>query len=407
MRRRLRSWLIVAALFASSLAVAAQTASSPAGRDVAATAHRPARAVEPFAVATRTMHFVPAPDDSDSDHDKWAAGSIKMPFVTGGAAGVADRINTVLYLEELNLAPPPAPGADFTPPRDHLPEGIRGIEFEVDRNDPAVLSIVLTLFQCGHPCTEQSAAFHFDARTGQRLWLHELLTPQGGKALVRKRSQAGMAVYAQALAQLPPLPEPKDDDGDTAAAPSPAIDPAADPNEPGSDERREFLEGCRAMWEHDDRLSDAQVDFALPPGGLDLDMTACAASTRQRRMDVLPQPIHLGADELEPWLSDYGRNIVLGRGTASRPIDPVGQVLRGRVGGALVTMYLRQAADGKPDGLYFYERHRVPITLYADPKLPALELRENGDTGFTLNREGARLVGTWHGKGKTLPVRLE
>ncbi len=353
------------------------------------------------------MHFVPEPGDLDSDHDKWAGGSIKMPFVTGGAAGVADRINTVLYLEELNLAPPLAPGADFTPPRDHLPEEIRGIEFEVDRNDPAVLSIILTLFQCGHPCTEEPASFHFDARTGQRLWLHELLTPRGSAALARRRSQAGMAVYAQALAELPPLPEPKDDAGDVAADSPQTTDPAADPSEPSSDELREFFERCRSMWEHDDRLSDSQVYFAPPPGGLVLDMRACAASTRERRMDVLPEPIHVSADELEPWLSNYGRTIVLGRGATPRAADPVGRVLHGRVGGALVTMYLRNAADGRPDGMYFYDRHRVPITLYADPRLPELELRANGDTGFTLSRNGARLVGTWHGNGKILPVRLE
>lgn len=113
--------------------------------------------------------------------------------------------------------------------------------------------------------------------------------------------------------------------------------------------------------------------------------------------------------ELEPLLTPYGRRLLLGKGMAPAPADRFGETLHGHVGTAAVTLHLGSPRGERRevDAVYAYDRIGSAITLSGTAHGDALDLTEDGDKGLTLRQVGRALVGTWHGKGKTWPVRLE
>ncbi len=426
MRYRLHASLLAAAMAACSLARGEATANAAPAASAPVVHHKDKHAAPgspvtagPFVVETRTMRYVPSSTDDPTEQlaQAWARGLIVMPFVVGGPPGAAARVNEALYLHTLRNPAPTEPGPTFTPPHEAAEDGVAydGVNFSVLRGDARVLSIQFEFEQCGMHCSTFTQNDHFDATTGRPLRLEALLTPQGLAAVAKRRAAAGMAAFARELDALPPQPEATEDDDDDApppvVAPSPPP-PVGDPFAPTIDDQRTFYSECHAQWEGHDVSSDRWLDIELSRGTLILDMPVCPAQRLvERTLVFAPPPVEMPVAELEPLLTDYGRAIVLGHGTAPPPESPIGQVLHGHVGTAAITLYLddvRTSGSGaEVRGLYYYDRYRLPILIDGQLQSKDLVLDEDKDKGFALHVDGRRLTGTWHGGNKTLPVTLE
>jgi len=371
-------------------------------------------------VDTRT----PRPEPAPAGHAAWSdeqrpidAKDAQMPWVHGGPPGVAARINDALYLQTIEAVAPRAPGSTFTPappPHPSLGYAFCELHFSVERNDGRVLSIAMQLDWrgSGH-CAADSREFHFDAATGRQLEAADLLTPAGRATLIQQSRQAAAANYDRLLAALPPDPEDQDADADAdadAVAPSqPPPPPPSAPGDPSEDEQRRFFRSCRDAWQ--EPAADDALDFDLPAkGGLEVPSHGCAGNRHELLMDDPPGAFVVPDARLEPLLTPYGRRLLLGEGSAPAPAGLFGQTLRGRVGTTSITLHLGAPRGRRSDidSVYAYDRIGTAITLYGSVRGDTLELREDADgSGFTLRQVGRALVGTWHGKGKTLPARLE
>ena len=85
----------------------------------------------PVAVQERALVMPRLPAGADVPTNLPEDGAVKMPFVTGGAPGVASRINEAVWREMLDGAPAPAaPGKTFTPSLDKLPQGTSSLEYK-------------------------------------------------------------------------------------------------------------------------------------------------------------------------------------------------------------------------------------------------------------------------------------
>lgn len=383
---------------------------------VAATSSGLAQA-QAFAIDARAPRYAPVrTSDAPLEGRLPDSKDVAMPWVHGGPPGMATRINDAIYLQVLNTLAPRTPGDTFAAPADSALQYFCDISFSVGRNDGRVLSIKLPIETRGAAhCSDGSHAYHFDAATGRELAVDELFTADGLAALIQRRNDAAAEAFEQALADLPPDPNAPEEDADAESDTSatPATRPASssflsDPDYP-VEQQREFFQGCAWTWRS--YANPVRLDIELPAaGGLIVHVPLCAGDNHHMRViDATPDALPISVAELEPLLSAYGRRLLLGKGNAPAPADLFGRTLRGLVGTMPVTLHL-----GKPWGdkheveaFYAYDRIGVGITMFGNAEGDAIELREEADKGFKLRRVGSALVGTWHGSGKRLPVRLD
>ncbi|MFO1336926.1 MAG: hypothetical protein U1F53_01605 [Burkholderiaceae bacterium] len=332
----------------------------------------------------------------------WANGSVKMPFVESRETpAVAERINAALFLGVMETPAPARPAAAFHLPKGQWPQGTASQDVEVVRNDARVLSIVLTAEGCGAYCETYSQHHNFDVRSGRALALDDLLTPTGLSALTAEVARARQSAYTRQLKTL---------QQERAAAQRRGHRDELD----DLDDRIALNKDCLEGERHSPRQPDdvRQASFSLPvAGGMALSTARCSNHASRALDDVGEVTVTVPAGQLRPWLSPYGHAVVLGDGDAPPPATLFGQVLRGRIGTAPVTLLLeRPQANGSVVGRYCYDKYRQPIRLSGRREGTQLRLDEGeGEPSATLRLAwGAHgLAGQWVGGGKTLPVQLD
>ncbi|HEY8876297.1 MAG TPA: hypothetical protein VIN03_01965 [Roseateles sp.] len=329
----------------------------------------------------------------------WADGSVKMPFVEP-ASPVAARINEALYLA-LGMVAPQKPGASFTPPAEQLPHGTASQDFNVARNDGRLLVIVLSAEGCGAYCENYDTAYNFDARTGWLIGLQDLVQPAALEALGRRIAKESRRRYAEQIKTLRQ---------ELAAARKRKA--KADDIE-DLEQRIELNQGCLGgeggLRNAADVVRYAGLSLAAP--GLTLTVGRCSNHAMRALDDVGEIIVTVPPAELKPLLTAYGRAVVIDEGEAGPPAQPFGQLLRGKVGQAAITLRLeRPYADGSVSGHYYYDRYRKLIPLSGKREGDTLTLTETIDgqqASFRLTLRGTTLSGQWQGSGRTLPVSLD
>lgn len=332
---------------------------------------------------------------------EWANGSVKMPFVESrDTPAVAERINGALFLGVMETPAPVRPGTVFHLPKGQWPQGTASQDVDVLRNDDRVLTIALTAEGCGAYCETYTQHHNFDVRQGRALALDDLLTPAGLAALTAEVARTRQSAYT---GQLKTLRQER-----AAAQRRGQRDELDD-----VDERIALNQDCLAGERHSPRQPDdvRQASFSLPAaGGLQLTTGRCSNHASRALDDVGDVTVTVPATQLRPWLAPYGRTLVLGDGDAPPPAAPFGQVLRGRIGAAPVTVLLeRPQANGSVAGRYCYDKYRQPIALSGRREGSQIRLDEgNGEAAATLRLgwSAQGVSGQWVGGGKTLPVQL-
>jgi len=271
----------------------------------------------PITVVSRTMAWRPASEeDSTVLTPDWIAGSIKLPWVSAGPAGVAARINDGIFLQLLGMAAPRQPGPRFTPPPHVAPDGIVGMDFQVQRNDGRVLSIEVHGDSMG--AYPETFAYHlnFDAHTGQALQLADLLTPQGLTEASRRMVRERLRRYTEEIQHLRQaqrlMKARKGSDQD-------AIDQM--------DDRIALYEGCVATERKAGYRLLGDLSFRNDRG-LVLNAGRCSPHVTAALDDLVDIDLPLTTASLQPWLTPYGRALLLGDGTP--PAQPSPRTLSAR-----------------------------------------------------------------------------
>ena len=363
-----------------------------------------AAGLPPIAVQQRLLVLPELPAGADMPMNLPEDGAVKLPFVTGGAPGVAGRINAAVWREMLDGATAPtSPGKTWTPPRDKLSQGTNSLQYTVDlfpAANPRLLSLSFSGEGCGAYCEEYTSTRLFDLRDGREVSLGDLLTVDGFAALghrldaERRRAYQTQVRELRAALKAAPKGRKKNDDDDTS-------------------DRLALNETCLQQAESQPSTPRYLVGDTVSldgHGGLRLTRDRCSNHANRALDDVDEVKVAVPAADLKAWLTPYGLAVVRQEGDAPPPPATfAGRELHGRLAGLAVTMKLEPPRDGvDTHGTYEYDKFHTPIPL---------TLRKEGDTlrafeqagEFELTPAGGSLVGTWRDKDhrKDLPVILQ
>ncbi|HVK98208.1 MAG TPA: hypothetical protein VM553_00275, partial [Dongiaceae bacterium] len=130
-------------------------------------------------------------------------GQITMPFVRGGADGVAAAINEQLFQGQFSVpAPVPADGHFTLPANEDGTAGMFSQSFTVTRNDDRILSIAFEGEGCGAYCENYSTYYSFEVKTGNVLKPDTIFTADGMSRLEQQLGRAKHAEHRKLLATL-------------------------------------------------------------------------------------------------------------------------------------------------------------------------------------------------------------
>lgn len=383
-RRRLS---VLVALVAAGAVLAAVAAGTP-----------------PVTVQERPLIKPPLPDDAEMPPNVPEDGAVRLPYVSGGPPGVAQRINTAVWKAMLDGAVAPAtPGRTWTPPADRLPQGTMSLRFTarlLPAADPRLLALGFSGEGCGAYCEDFNATHAFDLRDGREVSLGDLLTVDGFAAVARRVDADRRRAFQKQLRDLRATRKSArkgvHDDGD-------------------DDDRIEFNETCLAQVASEPSTPEWLVGEDVAPdgrGGLVLTRGRCSNHAMRALDGVGPIATRLDAAELAPWLTPYGRALLRGEGDAPPPAGPGRRELHGQLAGLPITMTLGPLRErAEEDGSYAYDKYRAPIALRVSrdgSQVHAVE-RSAGAGSFELTIAGGSLVGTWSDKDgrRRLPVILQ
>ena len=361
----------------------------------------------PVVVQERALVMPKLPAGGDVPVNLPEDGAVKMPFVSGGAPGVAARINEAVWREMLDGASAPTtPGKTFTPRPDKLPQGTSSLQYKsrmIPAANPRLLALDFSGEGCGAYCEEFTTTRLFDLRDGRELALGDLLTVDGFATVGRRVDAERRRAYQKQVREIRAVSKsaPK---GRKAA---------------GDDEDQDRLtlnEDCLKQVDSQPSTPEWLVNdvFSLDGrGGLVLSLGRCSNHAMRALDDVDEIKVAFSSADLKAALTPYGLAVVLQQGDAPPPPSTfAGRDLHGRLAGMAVTMKLEPPREGvQTRGSYEYDKFHTPIALSVRKEGSELHAVEQTDSQgeFELTPAGGSLVGTWQDKAhrKRLSVILQ
>lgn len=381
---------------APSTTASTAAASAAASQPAALPASSPAASVQlaPLDVTTLTQT---APG-------KKASGTRRFPFVSSPNAPVAARINNQLFIDTFEVMAPARASDGLREVSADTWRSRPEIDFKVQRNDGRLFSVTFANEGCGAYCESYNTAYAFDAASGRRLDIEDLFTPAGRAELGKELKASTLAAIK---AEISRLKSGKSDKAKASAGKEVAAEDRA--------AAIKMYEDCAQQRQSPDYGS------ALETRAMDIQAKAVVFTAERcsnhamRALDNLGNfTLRLAPEKLAPQLSAYGRYLLLGeKAQFSEPTSPWGQVFHGSMGDKLpVTVYVGSLnPDGSVMGVYFYDRHRKPISLSGRFAANTLTLNEAGSKDkqpprMVLSPQGKGLRGRWEG-ASSLDLTLE
>jgi hypothetical protein len=327
--------------------------------------------------------------------------ALSFPFLQMNTPLVQFRINNFLHLIALQIAPP----SDATEAPVPLPytDGI-AVNYATTRsvgvaltNGGRVASTGYAVQGWGLPF-EDTRRYEFDFNTGRILVKEEFLTPAGKKWISRHVLAERKARIRKEMSRLSHLLAPPKK--------SSRLDDTPEIIDAKMGIYAECLEKLSTIGPDNVDLHDPGTMHVID-GGLRFTRSACSELSID---DLGPFQDVLAAAQLKPYLSNYGRYILLGgNGGGIAPINPYAQVYRGTVGSVPITLFL--GSDSVPEGTdfmnarYYYNNEKRVIELNVSLSGDVVELTETESKQrpkpvFRFTRTEARLKGEWRGDGK-------
>lgn len=374
-------------------------------------------------------------------HSRNAAGetvAITFPFVVTEDKQVADRINGYLHHFYLNILPPGLPGSVHDDKQIVLLQDDRPIDSMASRgvrliNGGRTVAVRLKYTACSVYCVRPDVTIDFDARTGRILLEIEIVSEEGQYAIGRRATRLYVARLKKAITNLERQIRATPNFAARAEKENADLERKIRLRKPTRTGRllleSYHLEGFNLCLMR--RYVKGGVDYSefgedagdmdILDGGLKFTQESCAGH--------LPDPNDpLGAfiyvikgKALRPYLSAYGRYLILGEGDGAMPaINPHAQVFKGKINGDIpVTLYLEldhyssepnENAQYDPVNVasYYYDNDGKMINLMATRSGDLFELVESQSAeipkpALRFRIVDEKLVGTWSGGGQIYP----
>ena len=259
--------------------------------------------------------------------------------------------------------------------------------FEVLRNDGKVLSLSIDKEGCGAYCESYSTYYNFDAQTGRSIGLTDLLTTEAWETLKKQLVNERQEQIKKAIADLNQrIKKEKDPDGDYAGM-------------------VQQYEECAPL------IADpayASKTFSINSKSVMFIRERCSNHASRALDDLGDFANAHDFNSLKPYLTGYGKALLLNEGNADAPKSPLKQVLHGTLGGKQPITVLLTEDESTPQsvtGFYFYDKYRQKIALtgtYQGDTLTLTEADAEGKTVATIKLNSVQdgLKGEWVGKTK-------
>ncbi|MES2298887.1 MAG: hypothetical protein V4582_17715 [Pseudomonadota bacterium] len=349
--------------------------------------------------ACATPHFENVPIVYQTRDNAGKALTISFPYLVSKDQEVADRINLFMHDDmfhalpaRLILAAPAMSG-----PMLHWGSGgidAMWLDSMALRNGGRTLSIVIEgRYYCPRDCAIHRDQFDFDANTGRHLVDQELIDKRTEPSL---GVVAAQATRERLRAEVARLEQSKD-------------------HSPGSVAARQLAlyRACLHDYFPHEVISPADWLAQLPgsmlvgEGELAFFRVGCGNGGDKDIDTIGDLRFSLGGPALRPYLTPYGRYLVLGESKPAMPVvNPYGQVVRGTLDGAFpLTLFLGtyHLWDDTPmtQVRYYFGRLDQPVMLTPKRLGDLVELEEYGHDAGTVapqlrfRIDGKRLRGQW------------
>jgi len=286
---------------------------------------------------------------------------MSMPFISDTGKN-AWKMNTFIYQSELERKAP----TSLTAPMQNFDYGLSSTWFETNRNDHLVLSIMVGGEGCGASCSEWNHYYNFDPSNGRIITIYDLLSREGMVKLSKR-----LLPYWQSF-------------GDSLDLDSESMDQFFNKRFVG--------------------LLPFITDYMII-GNQTVKLIVETGKTYERDFGDLE--IEYSFNVLKPYLSDYGRRILLGEeNNAIQPNNLLDQLYKGTIGNSIITLMITGLYDSEFSGFYYYDKYgeQIPLSVKSDGTMATFTCGENETIKAKITPNG--LVGTWKSKGKTLPFKV-
>lgn len=316
------------------------------------------------------------------------AATAHFPWIAGGPPGVAERMNVYLH----DRLAKTLPAADPRQVKINFGEGMVSLDSQGIQmlNGGRTVRVQVSAEGCGAYCSESSEAIDFDAETGRLVSAPDMLLPDTYAKLTplaSKNRRASIRSFKVKL-QKEVAKQKKSEQERTR-------------------EQIDLYENCLA---HEDPggwlvVADSQFSYVSPD---------CSDHASRALDDLGDFSYVVKGEGMRPYLTPYGRRLLLGEGDGAVPaVNLSGQLFKGTIGNNLpVTLYLGAGTLGGPyqEARYYYDKYRQRIALRVEHSGGHFTLTEylDGKPGavMSLNLSGAKLGGEWRSGAKRLPVEL-
>lgn len=325
----------------------------------------------------------------------------RFPFINSANAAVAARINHQLFIDTFEVLAPVHASDGLNEVSAQTWQNRPEIDFKVQRNDGRILSVTLTSEGCGAYCETSSISHAFDAANGRHLAVEDIFTPAGKAALAKEVRTANLAAIQAEINRL------KNDAAKGAGNKKHAS------AEDSAIALRMYEECAQQRQSPGYGVGMETSAMQIQAQGVAFSMERCSNHALQALDNLGNFSQRFAPDKLAPWLSAYGRHLLLGEAASvAEPTASWGQVFHGSMGAKLpVTVYVGPLnPDGSVSGRYFYDRHRKPISLLGRFEAGTLTLtetesQEKQQPRLVLTPQGKELRGRWEG-ASTLDITL-
>jgi hypothetical protein len=331
----------------------------------------------------------------------------QFPVLEGTNVSTAERINALMFQNVFDLefpaVPPANPEHSLTVLDDELPRSIASIGFQVLQNDDRLFSVLFDGEGCGAYCESFQRPLAFDRATGRLLTDADLFTEAGRDALILELVKRNQKAIQDQIAKIQ----------------------GKNTSEFGSPEDKEvaidMYQSCLGNWQSKEwRNWIGNMEFH--PRELLFVHGRCSNHVLQGLDDLGDLRNSYAYAALKPWLSDYGRRLLLSEKNEGKPASALGQWLKGTIGGKTrISLYLTKPYQGYVDkeseihGYYFYDRYRKPLKLQGKRKdgkffLGEFDGKEIAQAAMILQNDGnGGLYGQWKSRGgkKVLEIKLD
>lgn len=311
------------------------------------------------------------------------SGSHRFPVVKGGNEAAMRRINTWLQVTTLGRLPDhPFGGFDAS---------TTSLNFSVTTQTDGYLSLEIDGEYMGAYPSADSTAYSFDLRTGDLIGLNDLFSSNGLIEFEKRVESDRLRQMDQVLTSLRHHPKGSDHELD--------------------DEKLGFYSDCRQRLVGTDLTKN---QLSLGKNELILSMEMCANHAELALDDLFNYESHYAFSAVKPWLSDYGRCLLIDRKSSciDNQRQPARGVLHGTMGGRYpITLVFgsRQGNNG-----YFYDKYGQLIPLDGGPDDAGgyrftEHLKDGSAAVVTFKRTAdGKYVGSWKQElaGKTMQVEL-